>query len=360
MLSRSLHEQRITPSEFARRAGIPLVEIQQLIDGSRVPSRSTVEIVARALDSHPSVFIEFRVDCVLDWLGRRPSSADELFMESLSQLERESVDRGNFDPRPLKESVASLRRNQGTTQGELAEDIGLEPSMLSRELSSHGRPSADLLEAIASALGVPPETLLAYRLAVVRDWLLEHSSRVDELYSSGLAPLALDPYRCWSPRGLLDPLRAAPRDLLRTFVEIVTVEGPVVGARVYRVWLQAAGGLDETMDRRRKLNKISFAAVHAGLVAVENDYGEPTQKFLTIRLPATPPVVVRARGDRCLSEIPLSELAEAVRQTSAWRRNSNTASIQQELAELYGVKRFVAGEVEYLNRSINLAGGGTR
>ena len=360
VLARALHEGGLTLSEFARRAGISPVELQELVDGSRIPSRGTIEIVARALDSHPAIFIEFRVDCIADWLSRRPSSADDLFIESLSPLERQSVDPRDFDPRPLKEVLASLRAVQGLTQGELAEDLGVEPAVLSRELGSHGHPSAELLEAIAAALGVPPETLLAYRLAIVRDWLLDQPARVDELYSNGLAPLALEPHRCWPSRRLPDPIQAEPKDLLRILVEIVAAEGPVIGARVYAVWLDAAGGLDETMERRKKLNRISAAAVHAGLVAAENEHGEPTQRYLTLRLPATPAVVVRARGDRRLTQIPPSELAEVVRQTSAWRRNASTASIQRELAELYGLRHLGSGELEYLNKSINLAGGGTR
>lgn len=360
VLAQALHERALTLPELARRAGISAAELQQLVDGSRIPSPGAIETIARALDAHPALFIEFRVDRVVDWLSSRPSSADDLFMESLSPLERQSVDRANFDPRPLKDVVASLRVHRDLTQGQLAEDLDLEPAALSRELGSRGQPSAELLEAIAAALGAPPETLLAYRLAVVRDWLLDHPARVDELYSQGFAPLALEPYRCWPARRLSDPLQAEPKDLLRTLVEIVAAEGPVIGERVYAVWLAAAGGLDETIERRRKLNKISSAAVHAGLIAAENEHGEPTQQHLTLRLPLSPPVVVRTRGDRRLTQIPPSELAEVVRQTSAWRRAASTASIQRELAELYGLKQLASGEVEYLNRSINLAGGGTR
>ena len=74
VLAQALHEGGLTLSEFARRAGISSVELQELVDGSRIPSRGTIEIVARALESHPAIFIEFRVDCVADWLPPLRSS----------------------------------------------------------------------------------------------------------------------------------------------------------------------------------------------------------------------------------------------------------------------------------------------
>lgn len=240
------------------------------------------------------------------------------------------------------------------TQGDIAEDAELHQATLSQILNGGREPSMVEIERIADALGVAPESILEYRLAAIRDWLEETPERLNALFGD-VEPAMLEPYRAWESRTLPSPLAVDARELLRSLVEIVRVEGPVVGARVYSLRLAAAGIHEETIELRRLLNRAAYAATRDRILLAENETGEARQKFLTLRLPGTPRVVIRARGERGLCEIPAAEVAAMIRTTLPLRRGAPIAAVQESVVEAYGLGRLTVREVEYLNRCINRA-----
>jgi transcriptional regulator with XRE-family HTH domain len=345
----------MTLRELAFRAGTRLDYLGSVLaTDSRRPKRPLLESVARALSVQPSYFREDRARSVVERLRERPDQADAVFVESLSEFERTQIDPSKWSCAPFGEAVRSQLHAQGLTQGDIAEDAELHQATLSQILNGGREASMEEIEQIAGALGVAPESILEYRLAVVRDWLEENPKRLNALFGN-VEPAALEPYRAWEIRPLPSPLAVDARELLRSLVEIVRVEGPVVGARVYSLRLAAAGLRDETIEVRRLLNRAAYAAVRGRILLAENETGEARQKFLTLRLPGSPKVVIRARGERGLCEIPAGEVAAMIRRTLPMRRGEPIAAIQQSVVEAYGVGRLTVREVEYLNRCINRA-----
>lgn len=345
----------MTLRELAIRAGTRLDYLESVLATERWrPTRKLLESVANALSVDPSYFREDRARSVVERLRGRPDQADAIFVESLSELERKRIDPSKWSRAPLGEAVRSHLYAQGLTQGDLAEDAELHQATLSQILNGGRETSIDELERIAGALGIVPESLLEFRLAAVRDWLEDNASRLKELFGD-VQPPTLELYRAWAIRPLPSPLAVGPKELLSSLVEIVRVEGPVLGARVYGLRLAAAGIDEETIELRRLLNRASFAAVSRRILLAENETGEARQKFLTLRLPDTPKVVVRARGERGLCEIPAGEVVAMIRTTLPWRRGEPVAAVQQSVVEAYRVGRPTEREVEYLNRCINRA-----
>ena len=66
VLARTLQERGLALVDVARRTGISVGELQELADGSRAPSHGFMEIIARGLGDSPSIFVEYRVDCVIE------------------------------------------------------------------------------------------------------------------------------------------------------------------------------------------------------------------------------------------------------------------------------------------------------
>jgi transcriptional regulator with XRE-family HTH domain len=348
-----LAEQGKSLQDISRTTGYDVAYLASLLDGHQDPSPAVVELVARSLSVAPDHFLEYRLAAVILALRREPDRVNQLFLESLSSLERESLDVATFDNRPFVEAVRATLSSEEMTQGELAESIGLSQSELSLVLNGRRNPPADLPEAIAQALGVPPEFFLAYRLAIVHEWLRERPETIDGLMESLERTVELAPYEAWPARALPDPQRVPLVELARSLAEIITVEAPVIGARVYAVRLRAAGIETETRELRSVLNRASYALMQAGAIVGVNERLERTQKYLVLRPLGAPEVRVRTRGDRRVTEIPLSEVRAVVEATRAHRYGESVAAIQEEVLGLYDVSSPRLDDLEHINRALS-------
>jgi transcriptional regulator with XRE-family HTH domain len=238
------------------------------------------------------------------------------------------------------------------TQGELAESLGYPQNEFSRMLNAQTTPPADFIESLADALGIPPQTFLDYRLMVVEDALRAVPERVDELLEELSRGIELPPYFEWKVRPLADPRTMSLTDVAREIIEIVEAEGPVVGARVYRLRLAAAGIASETKELRSVLNRAAAAAVRSGRLLADNERDERTQKYLVLRAAGVEQVTPRARGDRSMLEVPLREIAEVVGMTNAHRRGGNVAEIQHEIFAAFGIAGSNIQILERVNTAI--------
>lgn len=337
---------------IARRAGMTATYLQTLADGETFPIEArAIEAVARVLDLAPSRIREYRTALVMDLLSRHSARFDALFSETLSPIERNLIGDAKFSEEPLGPTVGRLLGKHELTRQELAEGVGLAQSSLSRAMNGHERPSIELLESIAQALGVAPETFVEYRLALIDEWLRQHPARTDELFAELSWEPTLVEYHSWRVRKLPDPRDVEPRALLESLLEIVTAEGPVMGARVYELRL-AAAGLAETRDLRSLLNRGTAALARAGRLVDENESDEPTQKYRILRLPDQAAVVPRELGDRRLWQVPPRELETVIRATTAWKRGLGVARIQVAVTATYGLSGVSTRDAEHLNRCI--------
>ncbi len=217
--------------------------------------------------------------------------------------------------------------------------------------------TTDFLCSVADALGVPPESLLAFRLEVVAEWLRAHPEETNEAWDEIQRGPLLEPYEHWPVRPLPDPRTVSLADVAKSLIAIVKIEGPVLGGRAYSLRLRAAGLYTGTRELRSVLNKASFAAIKAGAIIGLNEFPGPTQKFLVLRIPGSPEVRVRTRGERSVSEIPLAELAEVVASTRAYRLGEPVAEVQNAVLALYGIASPRLADLEHINRAINMKSG---
>ena len=101
------------------------------------------------------------------------------------------------------------------------------------------------------------------------------------------------------------------------------------------------------------LNRASYAAMRARAILGVNERPERSQKFLVLRVPGTPEVRVRARGDRQVPEIPLTEVRVVVKETLAYRRGDDVLAIQEEVLSAYAIRQPRLSDIEHINRAFN-------
>src|SRR5262249_21350715 len=156
----------------------------------------------------------------------------------------------------LTPSIWELLGRDESTQQELAESIGMTQSAVSRVMNGYDPATPEFIETVASALGVAPEYFLEYRLFHLEEWLLANRARLQALHDELTTRPVLAEYRAWCQRRLPPPNEVNAQALIRSLLEIVDVEGPVLGARVYKLRLNASG-LRETKELRSLLNRAS-------------------------------------------------------------------------------------------------------
>ncbi len=91
--------------------------------------------------------------------------------------------RRRFSEKPFGETITELMHEQGVTYRALAQKTGLSAGYLNHIV--HGNrpvPSDDVIETLASALGVEPEHFREFRIRSITARLEEMPELVDRLY----------------------------------------------------------------------------------------------------------------------------------------------------------------------------------
>lgn len=139
------------------------------------------------------------------------------------------------------------------------------------------------------------------------------------------------------------------RDGLRRIVE---TEGPVIGNRLYHLYVKSSGGHRVTSNARRRLNRVVAAIVNDGTLLAEDPLNVGGQIPKTYRTPGQPPIVVRERGDRTIHQIPPNELAARLR---ALRQEGDSADgTYRRLLAAYDLVRLTAATRETLEQANTL------
>ncbi len=122
--------------------------------------------------------------------------------------------------------------------------------------------------------------------------------------------LSRRPYPVWQPTGSFpatDDEDATIAQRVTRLVEITESEGPIIGKRLYDLYLEASGERSGTSAAQG-----TAAAVNEGALVDDNPLEDPGQISKTFRLPDQPAVVVRELGPRSLLDVPPRELAEVL------------------------------------------------
>jgi very-short-patch-repair endonuclease len=167
-------------------------------------------------------------------------------------------------------------------------------------------------------------------------------------------PLRLEPYVSWRPTPQPDPRTASQAALIDALTSIVAVEGPVVARRAYRLLIRASGGQRLGKLTRAPLNRAAAAAVRRGLLADENPSARQTQIDRVLRLPGTPKVNLRARGDRSLDEVPMSKVVAVMTRLRAGNPGLTPTELKRAVLDAYGLVRMTTGVSLYLDACLRL------
>jgi len=124
------------------------------------------------------------------------------------------------------------------------------------------------------------------------------------------AAVKFERYQAWTPgRPIKDPNAASYIERMQILVEIVEVEGPILGHRLYQQYVKGAGGKKVGPQIAKVLNRASNGAESRGVLVSENPLDEQGQKIKTFRLSEQPKAPIRDLGPRDLAEVPPLELA---------------------------------------------------
>jgi very-short-patch-repair endonuclease len=144
------------------------------------------------------------------------------------------------------------------------------------------------------------------------------------------------PYRIWPPSPLLNPRSSAPSDLVPGLLDIVSVEGPILSRRLFRLYARAAG-ISLGQGVVSALSRALEQTIREGLLVAEADRVIDGIQQQVLRTPEQPPVMLRERGDRSLDDIPLTEIAEAITYVKSQRGLTIEDEIFRSCLSLFGL-----------------------
>lgn len=166
-------------------------------------------------------------------------------------------------------------------------------------------------------------------------------STIDDRASTALAP-----YVGWAMRPLPHVGAAGTAELISGMAEIVATEGPILGRRLFQVYVKASGGHRVGKDIQRTLNDAAQLAVRAGRLAWL-DENETDMAAKTFYAPGTSPVAIRQLGDRQLTDVPRSEVAALADLLRSQRQTDS--DIKRAILDTYGLVRMTSGVSHYLD-----------
>lgn len=149
-------------------------------------------------------------------------------------------------------------------------------------------------------------------------------------------------------------LQVSRSQLIEELVEIVTVEGPVLGERMQRAHVKAARGQRVGRQIAKALNSAIHAAVRQGLLVTDNPLEESGVKPLTYRLADQPLARVRDLGPRTLDLVPPLELAEVLTGCSEGTGWEEEELLFRAVLDQYGLRRLTTNTTNRLRQIVPL------
>lgn len=230
------------------------------------------------------------------------------------------------------------------------------PATGRREVATSVKSSDDTMNDVADAdqavadTHVAPDNVVGIHDFTESPFAEAEENAWDDSQSSTISSTGLLPYNEFAGR-LTAPDDASQEELVEGLIEIVRVEGPVIGQRLRYAYVKAAGGKRVGSHIGSVLNKALYSGMRKGLLLSDNPLNEAGIQPLTIRLESQPLVVPRELGPRSLDQVPPRELASLIAANAAevgWV--DEVALMRATLASL-GLRRLTPN-VEVLLRSL--------
>jgi hypothetical protein len=153
--------------------------------------------------------------------------------------------------------------------------------------------------------------------------------------------IAKQDYVEWTPTRLVDPRAANTEQIVHGMAQIVAAEGPVLAARVFRIFSRA-GGLSRIYDEtRRSFLRALQTALDTGVLVAEREASEDPATWI-LRLPSQERVRVRTLGSRTLHEVPAAELAEVMLEIRVAHELISREELFRRVLGEYGLTRLTA------------------
>ncbi|WP_370949043.1 AAA domain-containing protein [Amycolatopsis sp. cg5] len=149
--------------------------------------------------------------------------------------------------------------------------------------------------------------------------------------------------------GIQPPVAEVSRnELIEGIAEIVAVEGPMLGERIHRVYIQSSGGRRVGSELARSLNSAVSLAVRRGVLLADDPLGQSGVRPITYRLPDQPPVRLRELGPRDLHDMPPRELAAVLSEVAETLGWADEEALFRAVLDRLGLKRLTANVRSHL------------
>jgi very-short-patch-repair endonuclease len=156
--------------------------------------------------------------------------------------------------------------------------------------------------------------------------------------------------------GRLTAVAEASRDqLIEGICDIVAAEGPMLGDRIHRVYVQSSGGIRVGPQLARVLNSAVSLAIRRGVLLADDPLGRSGVRPRTYRLPDQPLVRVRDLGPRDLDDVPPRELATIMAELADRRGWDDEEALFRAVLARLGLKKLTKHVRDVLSAVLGFA-----
>lgn len=120
--------------------------------------------------------------------------------------------------------------------------------------------------------------------------------------------------------------------------------------RAFKIYAKAASLQRLRSAIRSGLINALNQGIRQKLIVAEREHGGSDKQKLIVRIPNTPPIVVRKRGSRDFSEIPPSEIAEVMQLKRGSESTLGFDVLARAVLDHYGLIRMTARVEKELHR----------
>lgn len=129
-------------------------------------------------------------------------------------------------------------------------------------------------------------------------------------------------------------------DVRKALMQIVESDGPLPKSAVYRLYVEGCPHVQRAAKTvRETLNKALAMLQRDGSIAILDEGGRREPSEQVVLLAGSPVVVIRERGARTFDDVPLSEIAERIRQTLRSGKGANAEDVQRIVLREMGFGR---------------------
>ena len=152
---------------------------------------------------------------------------------------------------------------------------------------------------------------------------------------------SIQAYKTWNSRAVSDPRESPISEVVNRLLDIIDIEGPVVLERAFHLYAGAA----EIRRVGNQLRGLFLSAAEYALSSgrIEEERGQRKLSLDSVVLCAgSPPVVLRKRGPRSFEEIPMTEVAEAMRLILNTHPSLDFEDLCRRVLDFYDLRRLTS------------------